>query len=146
MRHSMRLAVLFVSLLAFDTPATQAQAEPPPHEPGSYIVSLYHAAPGKQLDFLEWMAARAALSKQAGVAPAMWFVHQDGDSWDYLAIAPVTTPEQDKKIEELAKKKNLPTGFAAGLELRQYILKHTDTFSWGPISVEELIQAAKGGN
>lgn len=111
-------------------------------EPGKAIVSIYRVAPGKHVDFLKWMAARDALGKEAGVAATQWYAHQDGDSWDYVAIAPDTTAEQDKKLDELAKAKGLTTGFRAGLELRQFMASHTDTVARGPISAGELVEMA----
>jgi len=113
-------------------------------EPGKAIVSIYRVAPGKHVEFLKWMAAREALSKEAGVGATQWYVHQDGDSWDYIAIGPDTTSEQDKKQDEMAKAKGLTTGFRAGLELRQYMASHTDTFARGPLSAAELVEMAGG--
>lgn len=113
-------------------------------EPGKAVVSIYRVAPGKHVDFLKWMAAREALNKEAGVGATQWYVHQDGDSWDYIAIAAATTDAQDGKLDELAKAKGLTTGFRAGLELRQYMASHTDTFARGPLGAGELVEMASG--
>src|SRR5581483_9441515 len=72
-------------------------------EPGKVIVALYHAAPGKQLELLKWFAAREAVDKEAGVAPTQFYAHTDGDSWDYLAIAPQLSDAEGAKVDELAK-------------------------------------------
>jgi hypothetical protein len=111
-------------------------------EPGRAMISIYRVAPGKHLEFLKWQAAREQVDKEAGVAPAQWYHHTDGDAWDFISIGSVTTPEQDKKTEEIAKKKGLSTGFAASLEFRQFVAFHTDTLTRGPVTAAELVAMA----
>jgi hypothetical protein len=110
---------------------------------GRALVALYHVAPGKHLDFLKWMAAQEEAAKEAGVAATQWYAHTDGDSWDYMAIGPVPTPDQEKKVDEAAKKKGLTIGFAASLEFRQFVTSHTDTLVLGPTSAADLVSRAK---
>lgn len=106
---------------------------------GTVIVSIYYIAPGKQVDFLKWAAGQDALAKEAGIGGTQWYAHQDGDAWDYIGIGPATTPEQDKMLDEVAKKHGQKTGMAAGLVLRQYISRHTDTYAYGPVSAADLL-------
>jgi hypothetical protein len=68
-----------------------------------------------------------------------WYAHTNGDSWDFVAIAPEPTKEQDAKVDELTKQKGLKTGFAAALKFRQFISYHTDT-------VVESLQNTGGQN
>ncbi len=111
---------------------------------GRARISIYRIAPGKQLEFLKWMAVQDEVAKETGVAPVQLYAHLDGDSWDYVGIGPVTTPEQDRKMDEIAARKGFKTGFPAALEFREYIAWHSDTFAVGPTSAAELIaQAAK---
>jgi hypothetical protein len=121
-----------------------AQTAPKMAEPGKVIVSLYRVAPGKHLDFLKWMATREAISKEAGVGAVQWYTHTNGDSWDFVAIAPEPTKEQDAKVDELTKQKGLKIEFAAALEFRQFIAYHTDTFARGPLSAADLVRMAAG--
>jgi hypothetical protein len=107
---------------------------------GTVVASLYYVAPGKQIDFLKWAAAQDALAKEAGLPATQWYAHQDGDAWDYLGISPATTPEQDKKLDEVAKKHGQKTGMAAGIVLRQYISRHTDTYAYGPTTAAGLLK------
>jgi hypothetical protein len=111
-------------------------------EPGKALVSIYHVAPGKHRDFLKWFAAREAIAKDAGVPAGQWYVHVNGDSWDFITIGPELSEAQNAKLDELAGKKGLTTGFKAALELRQYIGSHTDTFVRGPVSAAQLLQLA----
>ena len=102
------------------------------------IVSIYRIAPGKQLDFIKWMAARDAVDREAGVPATQWYVHLDGDSWDYMAIAPDLDQATSDKQDALARKHGLKVGMASGLELRTLMALHTDTISAGPFTASEL--------
>lgn len=129
-------AVLAASALLAASTAVSAQNRHPPS-----IVSLYRIAPGHQLDFLKWMAAREALAKQQGLPATQWYRHLDGDSWDYIAIAPDTSA-MDDKLDAAAKQKGLTSGVKASLELRQWMAVHTDTYAAGPMTAEQLVQEA----
>jgi hypothetical protein len=133
-----------VALLAVSSLATAAprwtQDKP---EPARARISIYRVAAGRHLDLLKWLAAREDVAKEAGVPATQVYAHNDGDSWDYLLIWPITTPEQDRKVDELAARKGLKTGFAASLEFRQMLSSHTDTFASGPMTAAELVAAAE---
>ncbi|HVS61488.1 MAG TPA: hypothetical protein VHE82_12420 [Gemmatimonadaceae bacterium] len=83
-----------------------------------------------------------AIAKEAGIVATQWYAHLDGDSWDYVAIAPATTDEQDKRKDAIFKQRGLPTGFAAGIQFRQFINSHTDTNARGPTTAADLVAAA----
>jgi hypothetical protein len=111
-------------------------------EPGRARISIYRVAPGRHLDVLKWLAAREEIAKEAGLPPTQLFAHTDGDSWDYLLIWPITTAEQERRLDEAAGRKGLKTGFAAALEFRELLASHTDTFVNGPMTAAELVAAA----
>jgi hypothetical protein len=110
-------------------------------DPGKARISIYEVAPGRQLDFLKWMAAREEVARAAGVPATQLFAHLDGDRWDYLVIWPITTPEQDRKLDEQAAAKGLKTGFPAALEFRELLASHTDTYVAGPTTAAALVAA-----
>jgi hypothetical protein len=121
----------------------------PAQESGKEVlISIYRVAPGKHLDFLKWVADRDAVGREAGGTPAQYYVHENGDSWDFISIAEQLDPEKqaalDKKVESLTKQKGMTTGFAAGLEFRQFMASHTDTFAAGPFTAAELVDRASG--
>jgi len=116
---------------------TQAAPNPP-----KVIVAIYRVATGKHLDFLRYMAQGEAIAKEAGLGASQWYAHLDGDSWDYISIGPATTDEQDKKTAAIRKQRGLTTGFAAGIEFRQFISSHTDTYARGPTTAADLVAAA----
>src|SRR5687767_4431256 len=108
-------------------------------DPGKARIAIYEVAPGRQLDFLKWMAAREEVARAAGVPATQLFAHLDGDRWDYLVIWPITTPEQDRKLDEQAAAKGLKTGFPAALEFRALLASHTDTYVAGPTTAAAQI-------
>jgi hypothetical protein len=132
------LGLLVVCFLATAAPRWLPDKKDPPRA----RISIYHVAPGRQLDFLKWMAAQEDVAREAGVPAVQLYAHLDGDSWDYVGIAPVTTPEQDKKLDEVAARKGLKTGFPAALEFRALLASHTDTHVAGPLSAAELVAQA----
>jgi len=135
---------VFAGFMLAATPLAVGQVKETAREPGTVLISIFHLAPGKHLDFLKWQAASEAVDKEAGLTPTQWYVHTDGDSWDFVSITPERTDAEDKKVEELLKKKGLKSGFPAALEFRQFVSSHTDTFARGPQSAAELVKAATG--
>jgi hypothetical protein len=139
MNRRAALALVAACSLAVAAPRwTQDKAEP-----GRARISIYRVAPGRHLDILKWLAAREEITKEAGVPATQLYAHNDGDSWDYLLIWPITTADQDRKLDELAARKGLKTGFAASIEFREMLASHTDTYASGPMTAAELVAAAK---
>ncbi len=144
MRRWPRLTLLLpLVLVFFAAPPVRAQtSKPEAKQPPHARVALYRIAPGKQLDFLKWLAEEAAIEKEAGVPPSQLYAHLDGDSWDYMQVAPDLSTEQQSRVDEVAKKHGRKTGFAAGLEFRTFVASHTDTFAIGPVTAADLVAAA----
>ena len=133
-----------VAVCAFTLFAAPRWSQDGRKDVGRARITIYRIAPGKHLDFLKWLAIQDEVAKEAGLPTAQLYAHLDGDSWDYLGIGPVTTPEQDRKIDEILARKGFKTGFPAALQFREYLAWHTDTFAVGPTSASELVaQAAK---
>ena len=117
-----------------------AQAGSP--QPPKARVALYRAAPGQQVALLKWLDAQNRAAQAAGLPIGQLYAHTDGDSWDYLAIDPVTTPAQDAAVDAAAKKMGMATGAASSLEFRKYISSHTDTFVIGPVTPAQYLALA----
>lgn len=140
MKRFATLTLLLIGGLALIAPRW-SQEKP---GPGRARITIYRIALGRQLDFLKWMAAQDEVAKEAGIAPVQLYTHINGDDWDFIGIAPVTTPEQDRMLDEIATRKGLKTGLPASLEFRDLVASHTDTFAAGPLPAADLIaQAAK---
>jgi len=132
MKHGMIFAAAAATACAFATPAI-GQDTP------EHIVSLYRAAPGKQVALLKWMAQQDAASVAAGLPASQIYVHTSGDSWDYMVINPVTTKAQDDAIDAAAKKMGIANGPRASIEFRTMIASHTDTTSNGPMTAAQIL-------
>ena len=98
MKSAYLFSTIVVATLILSGQPAWTQATAGQDEPRQVVISIYHIAPGKHVDFLKWMAAREAVSEAAGVAPTQWYVHVDGDSWDYVAISPDLSDEQQDKV------------------------------------------------
>jgi hypothetical protein len=129
-----KLAIAAAAALALSVP-TAAVGQPA----NQAIVSIYHAAPGHQVALLKWLAERERIAAAAGVAASQLYVHQDGDSWDYLLIGPATTAAQDDALDAAAKRMGLAAGPGVGIELRKHIASHTDTIVGGPMTVASYL-------
>lgn len=135
MKTLMKYAAAAAAGAVAATSIAYAQAASPPRA----IISIYHAAPGHQQALLEWLAQQDRIAAAAGVSASQIYAHTDGDSWDYLMIAPVTTDAQDKALDAAAAKMGLPTGPKVGLELRKHIQSHTDTYVVGPMTASQML-------
>jgi hypothetical protein len=140
MKRTLSLLAFSFVLLAVWAPRASAQ------DTDTYIISTYRVAPGQHIAFLEWMANQEAASRDAGLPVGVWYVHQNGASWDFLQIVPDVelTDEQEAAGDAAAQARGLATGAAAGIEFRKYIAEHTDTFAGGPTTAAELLAAARG--
>lgn len=136
MKTGMILAA--AAALAIVVPSTaSAQA---PAEPAGATISLYRAAPGHQVMLLQWLAQQERAAAAAGVPATRLYVHLNGDSWDYLLIAPDLTEAQEEAVDAAAKRLGIPTGPGIGIELRKHVAYHTDTEASGPMSVADYLR------
>jgi hypothetical protein len=140
MKQLMKLAAAAALGAIASGSAVYAQMGSP--TPPKARVALYRAVPGQQVALLRWLAQQDRISQAAGVPAGQLYAHTDGDSWDYLAIDPVTTPAQDAALDAAAKKMGLPTGPGQALEFRKYIAMHTDTFVIGPVTPAQYLAMA----
>lgn len=109
-------------------------------QPSTAIISIYRGAPGQQLALLKWLARQDEVARAAGVAPGQLYVHQDGASWDFLVVGPATTPQQDVAVDAAAKKMGVAGGPMTGIELRRYIIEHSDTVAAGPTTAADWLR------
>lgn len=109
-------------------------------EPAGATISLYRAAPGHQVMLIQWLAQQERAAAAAGVPASQLYVHQNGDSWDYLLIAPDLTDAQDEAVEAAARRLGIPTGPGIGIELRKHLAWHTDTAVAGPSSIADYLK------
>jgi len=137
MKHWILVPTMIVSVLVLTGQPAMTQTNPQAQSE-QVTVSIYHVAPGQQINFLKWHAAREVVNQSLGLPQTSWYAHLDGDSWDYVAVGPKLTERQEMQVERETRNRGLTTGFAAGIELRHFILSHTDTIAMGPVSATEL--------
>lgn len=140
MKQLMKLAA--AAALGAIASGTIVYAQAGSSRPRRVRIAMYRAAPGQQVALLKWFASQERAAQAAGVPTGQLYAHTDGDSWDYLAIDPVTTDAQDDAVDAAAKKMGMPTGPAASLEFRKYISVHTDTFAIGPTTPGQYLALA----
>ncbi len=138
MKRWILVLAMFAAILVLSGQPAMTQTSPQAQSEQA-IVSLYHVAPGQHINFLEWQAAREAVNQSLGFPATSWYAHLDGDSWDYVIVAPRLTEQQEMQADVEARNRGLTSGFAAGIELRHFILSHTDTIVVGPVSATELV-------
>src|SRR5205823_1640193 len=93
--------VLLLAVVFLPTTSARSQGAPAAMAPlPSVIISLYHVAPGKHLEFLKWLAANEVVDHEAGLPASQLYYHTNGDTWDYLLIAPDLTKEQTAKQDQ----------------------------------------------
>lgn len=141
MKRLRALALLAICGLAVAAPRWTPEKKGQ-KEPARARITIYHIVPGRHLDFLKWMAAQDDVAREAGIPTVQLYAHLDGDSWDYVGIGPLTTPEQEKRADEVAVLKGLKIGLPAALDFRQLVATHTDTYAVGPTSAAELVAQA----
>ena len=139
---SLSIVVCLLVVSGWTSPAVAQEAKS-----SRALVATYQVATGKHLEFLKWMARQEAVAKEAGGPATQWYMHQDGAGWDFIAITPqleaAKQAEVDKKIETLSKQKGIATGLKASFEFRQYMGTHTDTYTLGPMTADEIVKAAE---
>lgn len=133
LKFALAASAALACALAAPASAQTAQAAGPRN-----IISIYHVAPGQHVAFLRWQDQQDRIAAAAGLPRGQLYAHTDGDSWDYLVINPVTTPEQDAAVEAAGKRMGVNTA-RGGIELRKYLTSHTDTFVRGPMSAAEYL-------
>ena len=137
MKHWILVPTMIVSVLVLTGQPAMTQTNPQAQSE-QVTVSIYHVAPGQHISFLKWHAAREVVNQSLGLPKTSWYAHLDGDSWDYVSVGPKLTERQEMQVERETRNRGLTTGFAAGIELRHFILSHTDTIAMGPVSATEL--------
>lgn len=136
----MKLGMIFAVAAAVSIANPPSLLAQTPAEPAGATVTLYRAAPGQQVALLQWLANQERAAAAASVPASQLYVHQNGDAWDYLLIAPDLTDAQDDAVEAAAKRLGIPTGPGIGIDLRKHVAWHTDTLVTGPMSVADYLK------
>jgi hypothetical protein len=104
-------------------------------------VSIYKIAPGKQLEFIQWMAAWDEVYEEIGLEQPVWYRNIRGDSWDFVIIFPPFDRAKEDEMEKVGKARGLDVGFAWKLKHWELVAENTGTLSYGPTTPEELLKS-----
>ncbi len=92
------------------------------------VIEIYRIAPGKHHEFVRQIALFDQANAEAGLPPRQFFVHQGGDSWDFVILQPAHhTDEESARLDAAFKKLGIPQGAKFFATFRQLIAEHTDT-------------------
>lgn len=146
-RNPWTLLAFFAAAILSSTPlfaqaTTEAAAAAP--QPTKKLIEIYRIAPGKHEEFLRFVAFLDEINIKAGLPARDLYVHNDGDSWDFILIQPAATPPD--KAEALAKaseESGAPSGADFFLKIRQFIAEHTDSFATGPTTASDYLADVK---
>lgn len=104
---------------------------------------IFKLAPGKQEQFMRFIALGDEVLAAGGQPPVQVYVHQHGAEWDVLLLKPSggpdPTPEQEAAMESKARELGMPTGAAYFVAIRETVATHTDTKTTGPITAAQWL-------
>ena len=139
------VTAVFASPQLFAQTKTDESAAAPP--PTKKLIEIYRIAPGKHEEFLRFVAFLDEINIKAGLPARDLYVHNDGDSWDFILIQPAATPPD--KAEALAKaweESGAPSGAGFFLKIREFIAEHTDSFATGPTTASDYLADVKASD
>jgi len=108
---------------------------------GVKTISLYKIAPGKHLEFIEWMAAWDEVYEEIGLEQPVWYRNIRGDSWDFFVIFPPFDRAKEDEMEKVGKARGLDVGFAWKLKHWEFVAENTGTLAYGPTTPAELLNS-----
>jgi hypothetical protein len=137
------LSALFAAVVLISGPvyAQAASGETEPVAPPvKKLVEIYRIAPGKHEEFLRFVAFLDEINLKAGLPARDLYVHNDGDSWDFIIIQPAATPpEKSAALAKAWEEAGAPSGADFFLHIRQFIAEHTDSFATGPTTASAYL-------
>jgi hypothetical protein len=104
-------------------------------------ISLYKIAPGKHLEFIQWMAAWDEVYKEIGLEQPVWYRNIRGDKWDFFVIFPPFDRAKEDEMEKVGKAHGLDVGFAWKLKHWEFVAENTGTLANGPTTPAEILKS-----
>jgi len=104
---------------------------------------IFKLAPGKQEEFIRWIARSDEVQKAGEQPPTQLFFHENGADWDVILFKPVraTKPTAAQEAAMAAKRRelNIPSGPAYFVGIRELIAEHSDSKAYGPLSAKQWL-------
>jgi hypothetical protein len=136
------MLAFLAALLLLQAPATTAAA---PAQSAAYLykTSLIQAAPGKIVELIDVLKAKAAADVAAGDEAPLWMRHRQGDKWDLLVLTPVGSYSEYYKPERVARRTAAAHTSGTGEKIPPLIAWQEDVFVSGP-PLAEVRKAFEG--
>ncbi|HZQ92833.1 MAG TPA: hypothetical protein VFA60_13645 [Terriglobales bacterium] len=124
------MLTLLALFLLMQTPGAAA----PPARTGAYLykTSLIQAAPGKIVELIDVLKAKAAADVAAGEEAPLWMRHRQGDKWDLLVLTPMGSYTEYYKAERVARRAAAARTSGTGEKIPPLIAWQEDVFVSGP--------------
>nr|WP_316642029.1 hypothetical protein [uncultured Roseateles sp.] len=104
-------------------------------------IELVRVVPGKQYEFMQWMARWDEVYKEIGLAQPKWYRNIKGDKWDFVIIWPYFDREMEAKMEKVGKTRGLEVGFNWHIKYWELTTETTGTLMEGPTTPAALVKA-----
>jgi hypothetical protein len=142
-RNPWTLLAFFAMAILSSTPLfaqTTSEDTVPAQPPAKKLIEIYRIAPGQHEEFLRFVAFLDEINLKVGLPARDLYVHNDGDSWDFIIIQPAATPpEKSAALAKAWEEAGAPSGANFFLHIRQFIAEHTDSFATGPITASAYL-------
>lgn len=120
--------------------ATLGQGAEPVAPLPTRTIEIYQIVPGKQQEFLQFIAKADEANRRAGLPPRELYVHADGSDWDFILIqAPEPPADKVAALEKAWVELGLPMGSSFFFEIRKFIAGHSDSKAKGPTTAAAFL-------
>ena len=108
---------------------------------GVKTIAIYKIVPGKQLEFIQWMAEWDKVYHEIGLEQPVWYRSIKGADWDFVVIYPPFDNAKEMEMEKVGKQRGLEIGFQWKLKFWEFMSSNTSTLALGPITPAELLES-----
>ena len=111
-------------------------------EAGVASIEIVKVVPGKQVEFMQWMAAWDKVYKEIGLPAPQWYRNIRGDKWDFVIFWPPFDSAKEAEMETVGKKHGLEVGFAWRIRYWALVAESQTTLAEGPTTPADLLKSA----
>ncbi|NIB39167.1 hypothetical protein HBA55_06195 [Pseudomaricurvus alkylphenolicus] len=108
---------------------------------GVKTIGIYKIEAGKQLQFMQWMAAWDKVYAEIGLAQPQWYRSVRGADWDFVVIYPPFDRAKEAEMERVGKRHGLDIGFRWKLKYWEFVSSQSESLAQGPTSPAVLIRS-----
>lgn len=105
-------------------------------------IETVKVVPGKQVEFMKWMAAWDEVYKEIGLPQPQWYRNIRGDKWDFVIVWPYFDSAKEAEMETVGRKHGLESGFAWRIKYWSLVQESQSTLMEGPTTPAALLKSA----